>query len=256
MAGEAGHAGTVPMGLRKDALAAAAEMILAVERRAHGATESGLVATVGAIEASPGAPNVVPGKVDVHPRHPCAARCRPAQGDRGPGRRIRHPGRHGAMSGSRSRSSTTSRPSPAIPASSAALEAAVPARRHNAAPAAQRRRARRARDRRPVPDRHAVRALQGRHQPQPGRVDHHQGRRRGDARPARLPAPFPWSRRCPTHGRCGCVIRWRSWPRATPRAASSWPAGGSSSWCRRAARRRHADAAAVRRLGACRAARA
>ena len=60
--GEAGHAGTVPMGLRKDALAAAAEMILAVERRAHGASEPGLVATVGAAEASPGAPNVIPGR--------------------------------------------------------------------------------------------------------------------------------------------------------------------------------------------------
>lgn len=60
--GEAGHAGTVPMGLRKDALTAAAEMILAVERRAQGASEPGLVATVGAVEASPGAPNVIPGR--------------------------------------------------------------------------------------------------------------------------------------------------------------------------------------------------
>ena len=51
-----------PWRLRKDALAAAAEMILAVERRAHGATEPGLVATVGAVEASPGAPNVIPGR--------------------------------------------------------------------------------------------------------------------------------------------------------------------------------------------------
>ena len=59
--GTAGHAGTVPMRLRKDALAAAAEMILAVERRAAGATETGLVATVGRIEALPGAPNVIPG---------------------------------------------------------------------------------------------------------------------------------------------------------------------------------------------------
>jgi allantoate deiminase len=62
VAGHAGHAGTVPMGLRKDALAAAAEMILAVERRATGAFEEGLVATVGAIEAAPGAPNVIPGR--------------------------------------------------------------------------------------------------------------------------------------------------------------------------------------------------
>ena len=60
--GEAGHAGTVPMDLRKDALVAAAEMVMAVERRAHGASEPGLVATVGAIEAAPGAPNVIPGR--------------------------------------------------------------------------------------------------------------------------------------------------------------------------------------------------
>jgi allantoate deiminase len=61
--GTAGHAGTVPMDLRHDALAAAAEMILAVERRAKGAPEPGLVATVGRIEAVPGAPNVIPGRV-------------------------------------------------------------------------------------------------------------------------------------------------------------------------------------------------
>ena len=60
--GEAGHAGTVPMDLRKDALVAAAEMVMAVERRAHGASEPGLVATVGSIEAAPGAPNVIPGR--------------------------------------------------------------------------------------------------------------------------------------------------------------------------------------------------
>jgi len=58
--GQAGHAGTVPMGLRKDALAAAAEMILAVERR--GAATPRLVATVGRIEAQPGAANVIPDK--------------------------------------------------------------------------------------------------------------------------------------------------------------------------------------------------
>jgi allantoate deiminase len=56
--GVAGHAGTVPMRLRQDALAAAAEMVLAIERVARG-TE-GLVATVGRMEASPGAVNVIP----------------------------------------------------------------------------------------------------------------------------------------------------------------------------------------------------
>ncbi|MEQ8354805.1 MAG: allantoate amidohydrolase [Kiloniellaceae bacterium] len=59
--GIAGHAGTVPMGLRKDALAGAAEMIAAIERRA--AAEEGLVATVGRLEAAPGAINVIPGRV-------------------------------------------------------------------------------------------------------------------------------------------------------------------------------------------------
>jgi allantoate deiminase len=61
IAGEAGHAGTVPMDLRRDALAAAAEMILAVER--EGQASADLVATVGQIEARPGAVNVIPGAV-------------------------------------------------------------------------------------------------------------------------------------------------------------------------------------------------
>ena len=61
VAGFAGHAGTVPMGHRKDALAAASEMVLAVER--IGASEPGLVATVGRIAALPGAQNVIPGRV-------------------------------------------------------------------------------------------------------------------------------------------------------------------------------------------------
>jgi allantoate deiminase len=59
--GEAGHAGTVPMNLRRDALAAAAECVLAVERIARADAE--LVGTVGRIEAKPGAINVIPGEV-------------------------------------------------------------------------------------------------------------------------------------------------------------------------------------------------
>ena len=61
LTGRAGHAGTVPMPLRRDALAAAAECVLAVERIARANPES--VATVGRIEASPGAINVIPGRV-------------------------------------------------------------------------------------------------------------------------------------------------------------------------------------------------
>jgi allantoate deiminase len=59
-AGRAGHAGTVPMALRRDAACAAAEFVLAVEAAARGT--DGLVATVGQLSASPGAPNVVPGE--------------------------------------------------------------------------------------------------------------------------------------------------------------------------------------------------
>jgi allantoate deiminase len=59
--GSAGHAGTVPMNLRRDALAAAAECVLAVER--IGSAEPELVATVGKLEALPGAINVIPGCV-------------------------------------------------------------------------------------------------------------------------------------------------------------------------------------------------
>ena len=58
--GMAGHAGTVPMAARRDALAAAAECVLAVETRCR--REAGLVGTVGVIEASPGAVNVIPGR--------------------------------------------------------------------------------------------------------------------------------------------------------------------------------------------------
>lgn len=57
--GQAAHAGTTPMRLRRDALAAAATVVLEVERLAR--VTSGLVATVGAIEVQPGAGNVIAG---------------------------------------------------------------------------------------------------------------------------------------------------------------------------------------------------
>ena len=59
--GRSNHAGTTPMDLRRDAVAAAAEWIVAVERTAK--SHPGLVATVGQIEAEPGATNVIAGKV-------------------------------------------------------------------------------------------------------------------------------------------------------------------------------------------------
>jgi allantoate deiminase len=51
-AGEAGHAGTVPMDARHDALMAAAEWMLAVEG----------TGTVGRLAVEPGARNVIPGR--------------------------------------------------------------------------------------------------------------------------------------------------------------------------------------------------
>jgi allantoate deiminase len=57
--GRAGHAGTVPMALRRDAACAVAELVLAAESVAR--AEPGLVATVGRLSLLPGAPNVVPG---------------------------------------------------------------------------------------------------------------------------------------------------------------------------------------------------
>lgn len=59
--GEAAHAGTTPMELRRDALAGAADLILAVEAEARART--GLRATVGALSVSPGVVNAVPGAV-------------------------------------------------------------------------------------------------------------------------------------------------------------------------------------------------
>jgi allantoate deiminase len=58
--GFANHAGTTPMALRRDALVAAAEWALAVEKEAR--EIPGLVATVGALEAKPGAANVIAGE--------------------------------------------------------------------------------------------------------------------------------------------------------------------------------------------------
>ncbi|HZU04265.1 MAG TPA: allantoate amidohydrolase [Ktedonobacteraceae bacterium] len=59
--GQAGHAGTVPMNLRHDALCAAATFILATEALAK--SIPGLVATVGQLSVQPGASNVIPGQV-------------------------------------------------------------------------------------------------------------------------------------------------------------------------------------------------
>ena len=56
LVGRAGHAGTTPMDLRQDALAGAAEVVLAAEK-------VGVMATVGQCEVVSGASNVIPGRV-------------------------------------------------------------------------------------------------------------------------------------------------------------------------------------------------
>ncbi len=61
--GEAGHAGTVPMSLRRDAAAAAAELVLFVEARCKSVPD--LVGTVGRLDVPDGAVNVIPGRCEL-----------------------------------------------------------------------------------------------------------------------------------------------------------------------------------------------
>jgi allantoate deiminase len=61
--GRAGHAGATPMHSRRDAVAAAAEWITAVEREAR--RTRGLLATVGVVDPKPGATNVIAGEARV-----------------------------------------------------------------------------------------------------------------------------------------------------------------------------------------------
>jgi hydantoinase/carbamoylase family amidase len=63
--GAATHAGATPMGLRRDALAGAAEVMLVLERLAQESPSGTTVGTVGVLRASPGAINVVPGEVEL-----------------------------------------------------------------------------------------------------------------------------------------------------------------------------------------------
>jgi allantoate deiminase len=62
ISGSAGHAGTVPMEMRKDAMVCASEMVLEIERIAN---EHGVLATVGSINAKPNAVNVICGYVQM-----------------------------------------------------------------------------------------------------------------------------------------------------------------------------------------------
>jgi allantoate deiminase len=76
--GKAGHAGTTPMRLRRDALAGAAEFVLFAE--AYARARSPLVATVGSIAIPAGAANVIPGEtmISLDVRHPVDAVCQRA----------------------------------------------------------------------------------------------------------------------------------------------------------------------------------
>ncbi|MCZ7656831.1 MAG: hydantoinase/carbamoylase family amidase [Xanthobacteraceae bacterium] len=104
--GEAGHAGTVPMDLRRDALAGAAELVLAVERIVRTHHDDRMVGTVGRIEAAPGATNVTPGGPP--PRSTCARRPTGSAAPRSPRSRPR-PSASWRRAGSRSRWSRSTR---------------------------------------------------------------------------------------------------------------------------------------------------
>ncbi len=73
--GKAGHAGTTPMNLRRDALAGAAEFVIFAE--AFAGARPPLVATVGTINVPGGAANVIPGEtvLSIDVRHPDDAIC-------------------------------------------------------------------------------------------------------------------------------------------------------------------------------------
>ncbi|HWA87816.1 MAG TPA: Zn-dependent hydrolase [Opitutus sp.] len=76
--GKAGHAGTTPMRLRRDALAGLAEFVLFAEKFAR--ARKGLVATVGTVQVPAGAANVIPGEAvaSLDVRHATDGTCRKA----------------------------------------------------------------------------------------------------------------------------------------------------------------------------------
>ncbi|HWR38903.1 MAG TPA: M20 family metallo-hydrolase [Patescibacteria group bacterium] len=65
LTGQADHSGATPMHLRQDALTAAAELILLVEKIAGEESVRGTVGTTGVIRAEPGVMNVIPGQVEL-----------------------------------------------------------------------------------------------------------------------------------------------------------------------------------------------
>ena len=65
MHGRQAHSGATPMPARRDALAGAAELALAVERAAISRSQQGIVGTVGVFTIAPGAMNVIPGRAEL-----------------------------------------------------------------------------------------------------------------------------------------------------------------------------------------------
>ncbi|MBP2636367.1 MAG: amidase, hydantoinase/carbamoylase family [Firmicutes bacterium] len=63
--GQADHSGATPMDMRQDALTAAAEVILLVEKLAGQEAHNGTVGTTGMVKAEPGVMNVIPGYVEL-----------------------------------------------------------------------------------------------------------------------------------------------------------------------------------------------
>ncbi len=192
--GFAGHAGTVPMGQRRDALAAASEMVLAIERQAGAETE--LVATVGRMHVLPGAQNVIPGRVEftIDMRSPSDAV-----------RKRAHAALLAELRAIAKRRGVkveidTFQENPATALDPAVIEAAgeaIEACGQRAVAALLGRRARCRHHGQAVPVGHDLRALQGRHQPQPRRVHHGGGCRPRRARHAgggagAGPAPQSW----------------------------------------------------------------
>lgn len=65
VSGQPNHAGTTPMPMRQDALPAASEIVLAVERVANGSYSSQVVGTVGVLDVRPNSANVIPGEAEL-----------------------------------------------------------------------------------------------------------------------------------------------------------------------------------------------
>ena len=63
--GQARHAGSTPMGMRRDALVGAAEVVVALERIVQSSGGEGTVGTIGELSVDPGATNVIPGAVEM-----------------------------------------------------------------------------------------------------------------------------------------------------------------------------------------------